>query len=59
MERRKTSRAPYSFSYDPSHRFSSTVKPALLASDIDVGLVIRGVLTEVMTFRTGCLQSGQ
>jgi len=49
----------YCLSNTPSSFFSSTVKPAFFASDIDKGLRIFGVLTRLMIFLTGFLQSGQ
>ncbi len=49
----------YCFSKTPSSRFSSTVKPAFLASLTEKGLVILGVFTWLISFFTGWRQSGQ
>ncbi|MFC4995558.1 hypothetical protein [Rubritalea tangerina] len=39
-------------------RFSKTVNPAFFASIFDIGLVIVGEFTRLITFFTGFLQSG-
>lgn len=49
----------YCRSYSPLFTRFNTVNPAFLASVIDSGLVMEGVLKLVMTLRTGRLQAGQ
>jgi hypothetical protein len=45
-------------SYSPFETRFSTVKPAFLASEIDTGLLIEGVLNPEISFLTGLRQAG-
>ena len=49
----------YCLSYSPLLTFLSTVNPAFLASEMDSGLSLCGVLKPEMILRTGFLQAGQ
>src|SRR5579859_767685 len=49
----------YCRSYSPLLTFLSTVNPAFLASEMDNGLSLVGVLKPEMILRTGFLQAGQ
>src|ERR1700690_3712456 len=58
-KRSKGGSTSYCFSYSPLLIFLSTVNPAFLASEMDSGLSLCGVLKPEMILRTGFLQAGQ